>query len=300
VNKQLLNWLTFILLSMIWGSSFILMKIGLENHLTPYQIAALRIVSSGLVLAPMAVVHIRKIPLRQLFLVFLSGTIGSFIPAFLFCIAEEGIDSALAGTLNALTPIFVIITGAFFFKISTPQHKIWGIAVAFTGSILLLLSKAHLGNNKELGYVLFVIFATFLYGINVNMVAKYLHNLGSLTIASVALSLNAIPALAVLIFTGYFQLDLTTTTTLKATGAAVILGVLGTAIASIFFYMLVKRAGGIFASMVTYGIPFVAIFWGVIYNESFGWKQVACLVVILTGVYLANKKQVKLGQISSL
>jgi len=221
----------------------------------------------------------------------MSGVLGSLLPAYLFCIAEEGIDSALAGTLNSLTPIFVIITGALFFKSQTTTNKILSILISFSGSILLLLSKGHMQESQNLLYVSFVVLATIFYGFNVNMVHKNLKNIGSLQIAAVALTLNAIPALLVLIFTGYFNLPLTSKGVLLSTAAAAVLGVFGTAIASIIFYMLVKRAGAVFASMVTYGIPVVAIMWGIVYHEEVGWKQVACLAIILFGVYYANRSR---------
>ena len=290
MNKNLVNWLLFTALSVIWGSSFILMKIGLDNQLSPYQVAALRMVSAGLVLSPVAVKYIRNIPSNKLLIVLLSGTLGSLLPSFLFCMAEDGIDSSLAGTLNCLTPIFVIVTGVLFFKIKTSTNKIIGIAIAFSGSVLLLISKGHMQESQHLVYVSFVVLATILYGINVNLVGRHLGNISSLQIAAVALSLNAIPAFVVLIYTGYFMLPLTGHKYLLATGAASLLGIVGTAIATIIFYMLVKRAGGIFASMVTYGIPFIAIGWGVIYGEAFGWMQVFCLLIILSGVYWVNKK----------
>jgi len=222
----------------------------------------------------------------------MSGVLGSLLPAYLFCLAESsnGIDSALAGTLNSLTPIFVIITGALFFQSSTTANKIFGILISFTGSILLLLSKGHMQESQNLVYVSFVVLATIFYGFNVNMVHKHLHHIGSLQIAAVALTLNAIPALIVLAYTGYFNLDFTDKDVLWSTAAASILGIFGTAVASIIFYMLVKRAGAVFASMVTYGIPVIAIVWGIIYHEEVGWKQVACLGVILFGVYFANRK----------
>lgn len=219
----------------------------------------------------------------------MSGVLGSLLPAYLFCIAEEGIDSALAGTLNSLTPIFVIITGALFFKSTPTKNKVWGIIISFTGSILLLFSKGHMQESQNLVYISFVVLATIFYGFNVNMVHRNLKDIGSLQIAAVALTLNAIPALLVLIFTGYFKLDLTSKPVLLSTAAAAVLGVFGTAIASVIFYMLVKRAGAVFASMVTYGIPVVAILWGIIYHEQVGWKQIACLAIILFGVYFANR-----------
>ena len=220
----------------------------------------------------------------------MSGVLGSLLPAYLFCVAEMGIDGALAGTLNSLTPIFVIITGALFFSSKTSANKILGILIAFTGSILLLISKGHMQESQNLVYVSYVVLATILYGFNVNMVYKYLKDIGSLQIAAIALTLNAIPALAVLYFTGYFNLPLTSSGILYSTGHAALLGILGTALASVIFYKLVKSAGAVFASMVTYGIPIIANIWGIIYGEEVGWKQFACLVLILLGVYIANRR----------
>ena len=293
MNKNFISWVIFITLSVIWGSSFILMKIGLDNHLSPYQVAALRIVSAGIVLLPTMIKYIRRIPLNKIFIVFLSGFLGSLLPSFLFCLAEKGIDSSLAGTLNCLTPIFVILTGTLVFKTQTSASKVVGIVIALIGSVLLLISKGHMQESQHLLYVSFVVLATISYAINVNLVSRHLLNLTSLHIAAVALTLNAIPALLVLVFTGYFSLPLTNPNYLLATGAASLLGIAGTAVATILFYMLVKRAGGLFASMVTYGIPFIAIGWGILYDEIFGWKQIACLIIILFGVYWGNRKVVK-------
>jgi len=289
MDNKFTNWLLFISLSFIWGSSFILMKEGLQ-HLSAYQVASIRIISSGLVLLPVALVSIRQIPSKKLFIVFLSGVLGSLFPAYLFCLAEQGIDSSLAGTLNSLTPVFVIIAGALFFNTKTASNKIGGILLAFTGSILLFFSQPNFSENNNLLFVFFVVLATAFYGINVNMVHKHLSHIGSLKIAAVALSLNAIPAAIILFFTGYFDKDLLETGTLISTGYSAILGVFGTALASVLFYVLLKRAGAVFASMVTYGIPAVAILWGIAYGEHIGWKQIICVAVILAGVWLANRK----------
>jgi len=288
LNKNFINWLIFTLLSLIWGSSFIMMKEGLL-HLSAYQVAALRIVFSGIVLLPWAIKYIRQVPRNKIGVIFLSGVLGSLLPAFLFCIAEEGIDSALAGTLNSLTPIFVIIAGALFFKSKTQGNKILGIFIALSGSLLLLFSKGHMQESKNLLYISFVVLATICYGFNVNMVYRYMKQIGSLQIAAIALSLNAIPALIVLYFTGYFSLPLGDTGVLYSTAHSALLGIFGTAVASIIFYVLVKRAGAVFSSMVTYGIPIVANIWGIIYGEEVGWKQFGCLLLILLGVYIANR-----------
>lgn len=266
-----------------------MMKEGLL-HLTAFQVASLRIVFAGIVLLPSAIMNFKKIPKNKLGIIFISGVLGSLLPAYLFCVAELGIDSALAGTLNSLTPIFVIITGAVFFRSRTASKKILGIVIAFTGSILLLLSKGQMPESQNLMYISYVVLATICYGFNVNMVHKYLHHTGSLQIAAVALTLNAIPALIVLYFTGYFSLPLTESGILYSTGHAALLGVLATAIASVIFYMLIKRAGAVFSSMVTYGIPIIANLWGLFYGEEVGWIQFGCLALILFGVYMANRK----------
>jgi drug/metabolite transporter (DMT)-like permease len=297
LKGSLVNWIIFLILSIIWGSSFLLMIKGL-TQLNAYQVASLRIVFSGLVLLPIALKHFRTIPTKKISIIFLSGLLGSLLPAFLFCLAETKIDSSLAGSLNALTPVFVILMGFLFFKVKTSSNKTWGIIISFLGSVLLFLSQPVVSNNNNILFVGLVIIATMLYGINVNMVNKYLSSVPSLHIAAVALSLNAIPALFVLFFVkGYdgntfFQFNFSDVALQKAIGYTFILGVLGTAVASIIFYKLMKSAGMIFASMVTYAIPLVAVLMGVFFlNENVGWKQVACLAVILTGVYLANRTQ---------
>lgn len=294
MNSKLINWLIFIALSFIWGSSFILMKEGLV-HLTAYQVASLRIVCSGVVLLPVAYKSFREIPGNKIFITFMSGMLGSLLPAYLFCIAEQGIDSALAGVLNSLTPIFVIIIGALFFQSKTSTNKVIGILIAFSGSILLFFSQESLSEPTNAMYIMFVVIATMMYGINVNMVHRHLSHIPSVRIAALALTLNAIPALLVLYFTGYFSLDFSDKGILASSGFSAVLGIFGTTIASVIFYVLIKRAGAVFSSMVTYGIPFVAIMWGIIYGENIGWKQVLSLLIILSGVYIANRnwKKVK-------
>ena len=288
LNKQSGNWVLFIVLSLTWGSSFILMKLGLEN-LTDFQVASLRIVSAGLVLLPITIKHIRKIPFNKIGYVFLSGILGSLLPAYLFCFAETKIDSAVAGTLNALTPIFAILTGAVMFQLELPQRKVKGILIAFAGCILLMFSKG-IKSEANIGFSLIIVLATIFYGINANLIKKYLHDIGSLKTVAIGLSLCAIPAFFVLVYTGYFKI-FTKEFTLRSTAASMVLGIIGSAVANILYYMLIKRAGVLFSSMVTYGIPVVAIFWGLIAGENIGWKQILSLIVILGGVYYANSSR---------
>ncbi len=290
MSNKAFNWIIFIALSVIWGSSFILMKEGLVS-LTAFQVASLRIISSGLVLLPLAIRYFRSVPVKKIGYIALSGMLGSLLPAYLFCVAEVHIDSGLAGTLNALTPVFAIIVGAMFFRSRTSTNKVIGIIVSLTGSVLLFFAQPGFHENSNATDVLLVMAATVMYGFNINMVNRFLADIPSLHIASIALSINAVPALIVLYFTGYFSEDIFSGPMLAATGYTFILGVMGTALASVIFYMLIKRAGMVFSSMVTYAIPVVAMIWGVIYGETIGWKQVACLLIILSGVYIANRSR---------
>jgi drug/metabolite transporter (DMT)-like permease len=288
LREKLINWGLFILLSIIWGSSFVLMKEGM-HRLTPYQVASIRILSAGLVLVPFAGKAIKAIPRNKVFLVILSGLLGSFFPAYLFCIAETKLDSAIAGILNALTPFFVILIGMSFFGLKATPVKLLGVLIGFIGLCLLVTANGRFG-LENLSYALYILLATAFYGLNVNLIGRYMQGIGSLNIASLAFVFLVIPCIIILWITGYFALPLTEISTLHSTLASVVLGVMGTAVASIFFYMLIKRAGNIFASMVTYGIPFVAVVWGLWYGESVTLLQVGCLGIILVGVYLVNKK----------
>ncbi|MCX6299737.1 MAG: DMT family transporter [Bacteroidetes bacterium] len=288
MKDKLVNWGIFAALCLIWGSSFILMKLGLEA-ISAYQVAALRMLSAGIVLTPFAVDSFKKIPKNKLFLVVFSGLIGSFFPAFLFCIAETKIDSGIAGIFNALTPLSTIVVGVLFFQLKKKKKKTIGVLIGFVGLCCLFAAQKNL-SFENISYASLVLIATLLYGINVNMVSRHLHNIGSLHITAIAFVFLIVPCLVILYFTGYFSLAIASPIILKATAAAFLLGVLGTAVATVIYYMLVKRASGLFASTVTYGIPFVAMFWGILGGEHLNFLQGICMGIILLGVYITNKK----------
>ena len=290
MNKNIyLKWILFVLLALIWGSSFILMKEGLKG-LNAYQVASLRILSAGIVLMPFLGKAIKEIPRKMLGPIILSGYLGTFFPAFLFCIAETKIDSSLAGILNSLTPIFTIAIGTVFFKLKIGWLKWFGMFLGLAGMMIMLLGSIQQINVNYLGYTLCVVLATVCYGLNVNVVNEYLKELSPLNIATVAFTSLIIPTTVILLVTGYFtNIDFQNDTWTTSTAASILLGVAGTCIASVIFYTLVKKAGPVFVSMVTYGIPFVAIFWGVLAGEAITAIQLSGMVVILAGVRIVNK-----------
>jgi drug/metabolite transporter (DMT)-like permease len=286
-----INGVVFIALCIIWGSSFILMKEGIK-HLNAYQVATIRILSAGLVLLPVAVQQWKNIPLNKLGYVFLSGILGSFFPAYLFCLAETKIDSSLAGFLNSLTPVFTIFTGLLFFGQVFQRHKLVGVIIAIGGMLVLLFAKGRV-NMQFVSYAAFALVATILYGFNINLVGRHLQQTSSLAVVAVSFALLLVPCFIILWATGYFSMPLAKKGILYSSGASALLGIMGTAVATILFYILIKRAGGLFASMVTYGIPFVALWWGLLAGESINGWQVVGLVIILTGVYVTTRKKQK-------
>ena len=123
MSNKSISWLIFIALCIIWGSSFKLMHDS-QQGLSAIQIAAVRIFSAGFVFIPFAFFHFKKIPTHKLGLVLLSAVVGNLLPAFLFAEAITKLDSSLAGILNSLTPICVVIIGIFFFKDHIKSQKI--------------------------------------------------------------------------------------------------------------------------------------------------------------------------------
>ena len=266
------------------------MKLGMQA-LTAYQVASIRILSAAIALLPFAYKAFRNVPKNKRGFVILSGLLGSFFPAFLYCIAETKINSSLAAILNSLTPMFTIIVGVTFFKLTAGIYKILGVVTGFIG-LLLLPFAAHEGISVgDLSYASLVLMATVCYACNVNMVSRYLQNTAAISVAAMSFAFLLLPALLILIFSGYFELPFTSEPVMHATLASCLLGVMGSAVATILFYMLVKRDGPLFASLVTYGIPVIAVIWGMLYGEQVTLAEIGCLLIILAGVYMVNMKR---------
>jgi drug/metabolite transporter (DMT)-like permease len=286
-KQNFTNWLLFIVLSVVWGSSFILMKKSSE-HLNGLQIGAVRIFAAGVVFLPLAVFHLGKIPWRKLGIVMVTGLLGNLLPALLFASAiKENGESSLASILNSLTPLFVIVISVLFFKSKVQSKKIAGVLVGFAGLVVLSLSKGRfIANDSGL---LLILVATVFYGITVNLVSYYLKGIDGFKIASVSLTIVAIPAAFILWQQNVFSLALYDDEARWSIAIACLLGVVGSAIATALYYVLIQNAGGLFASLVTYAIPIVAIIWGLLANEQITAIQLGCLAIILLGVYLANR-----------
>lgn len=289
MNTKLASWIIFVLLCFIWGSSFILMKVA-NQYLTPYQVAALRIFSAAIVFIPFAVVHFRKVPWRKSGQLAVTGVLGNLLPAFCFAIALLKIDSSLTGILNALTPICVVVVGIVVFRDKIKTAKIVGVLIGFAGLCLLTISQDDI-SFENIAYTLLILLATLSYGTNVNFVTHFLKDTKPLHIASLSLAFMTLPSGLVLWQQNFFSVDFGDPRVQWAIVNCVLLGVVGSAIATVLFYLLVQKASGLFASLVTYGIPFVALFWGFLDGEAITVVECLCLAIILAGVYLANKPE---------
>jgi drug/metabolite transporter (DMT)-like permease len=287
-KDKIINWLIFILLSFIWGSSFILMKLS-SSELNGWQIASVRIFSAGIIFWPSAIVHLSKVPKNKVGLIILSGILGNLLPAYLFAIAiEKKVNSSLAGILNSLTPLLVIVIGILFFKATVHLRKMIGVLIGFIGLLILSLSKGGITESNFL-YAFFILLATLFYGINVNLAAFYLKGVDSFKMSSISLAFVSVPALLVMIQQNVLTLVWENSAYRLPVFASVVLGLMGSAVATLLFYILIKKAGAVFASLVTYGIPIVAILWGIAFREEITVLQIGCLGIILSGVYLANR-----------
>lgn len=287
IKENLINWSIFIFLSLVWGSSFKLMKIGMVEF-SSYQVASLRIFSAGLFLLPLALKNIKGIKRNEFLLIILSGLLGNYLPAYLFCIAETKIDSSLAGIINSLMPIFVIVVGVIFFNLDITKKKIIGVLSAFIGLSVLLGAKGF-SHDLNFFHILLAIIGTLFYGINSHLISLKLKDLSSVKIISVSTTALAIPSLVTLFYTDFFNVFSNEKQFILSLSASVVLGVLGTALASWLFYILIKRAGSVFASLVTNTMPIVAVFWGWVSGESVTILEIICLFIILSGVYYTNK-----------
>lgn len=254
--------------------------------MTGWQIGAVRIFSAAVVFLPFALFYSRRIPAKKLPLVLLTGLLGNLFPAFLFGLAiEQESESSLAGILNSLTPLFVIVIGSLFFRKLVPAKKVVGVLIGFAGLVLLSITKGPVTLNA-IGFTLLILLATVFYGLNVNLITTYLKGIDPFQMATISIAWLLLPTLAVLYF---HPVSFSTPAMRQSIFACVTLGIMGSAAATALYYILIRKAGGLFASLVTYAVPVVAIFWGVLAGEQIGVVQMGCLGIILGGVYLANR-----------
>lgn len=276
-------WILIGILSLIWGSSFILMKRGLEAY-DPIQVAGLRLGISFLAMLPFALKNLRKVTARDWPFLVIVGWAGSGFPAFLFSLAQTRISSAVAGMLNSLTPLFTLAIGMMFFGLTFRKTWLIGILMGLLGVILIVGQVNHWSIGTTGWYALAALGATLFYATSGNTVKAHLQHLDSITIGSLGFTTVGIPAILILLSTDFTHRVSSHPLGWSALGYVALLAMFGTVIASILFYYLIRETDQIFGSMVSYLIPLVAVGWGILDGESLHWIYGVSLVLILAGV----------------
>lgn len=288
MQSKHLKWYLLIILSLTWGSSFILIKRGLVG-LTPFQLGSLRIIFSALFLIIIGFNSLRKIPKPKWKYLALTALFGTFLPVYLFSIAQTEIHSSISAILNSLTPLGTLIIGAVAFGVQFQKRQLFGVLIGLVGCGLLIFKGALDNPNQNYYYTLFVVVAAMCYSVNVNLIKKHLSDVSPLSITVGNFTVILLPAIAILFSSGFADVA-AEPETLHAMFFVAILGLVGTALANIIFFKLIHISSPIFASSVTYMIPVVAFGWGLFDNESLSMLQVLGAAIILLGVYFSSKK----------
>jgi drug/metabolite transporter (DMT)-like permease len=293
MNQEQKKWLYLFTLAIIWGSSFILIKKGLVG-LTPLQLGSLRTVVSSLFIFIIGYKSLKTILNSQWKWIILSGFVGTFLPSFLFAFAETEVDSGVVSILNALVPLNAILIGLTIFKVTTTKTQMLGVILGFIGASMLIFNSMELNPDQNYLYAGFVVLSTVMYGLNVNIIKQYLQEVKPIAIATGNFVAIFIPAFLVLIFSGFFTSQTFEHQSIYSSiGFVVILSIIGTVMAKIIFNNLIQISSAVFASSVTYLMPIVALLWGVFDGELFGLNQGFASLIIMCGIYLANKKTKK-------
>lgn len=282
------KWFLLILLSLIWGSSFILIKRGLVG-LDPFQLGALRIIFACLFMVIVGFKSIPKIPLNKWKYVAITSLFGNGLPVFLFAYAQTGIKSSVSGILNSLTPLYTLLIGVLAFGLGFVRNQVIGVVLGLTGCLLLVFFGKSASGETNYFCAFLVVIATMCYALNVNLIKRYLSDVSPLAITTGNFLTLLIPALIILFANGYANV-MTQPEVIHSTLFMIILGMVGTGIANILYYQLIQITSPLFASSVTYFIPIVAMSWGMLDGETLNFMQLVGAGVILSGVYLASKK----------
>lgn len=288
MKVQNTKWLLLVALALIWGSSFILIKKGLIA-LNPFQVGSLRIIFCALFLLVIGFRSLAAIPQTKWKYIALTSLFGTFVPAYLFAIAQTQINSSVSSILNSLTPLNTLILGVVVFGLDFKRTQIFGVVIGLAGTILLIFNGAANQPNQNYYYTILILIASLCYATNVNLIKKYLSDIKPLCITTGNFLVMLLPALLILSFTDFFSI-MHVAEVSNAMIFIAVLGIIGTGIANVLFYKLIQISSPVFATSVTYLIPVVAFFWGLLDNEMLTPMQFLGAFIILIGVYLSSKK----------
>tara|TARA_B110000503_G_scaffold17321_1_gene25086 strand:+ start:6160 stop:7035 length:876 start_codon:yes stop_codon:yes gene_type:complete len=290
MNTEQKKWFFLFILAITWGSSFILIKKGLQG-LSPLQLGSLRTVISALFIFTIGFKSLKTIQSHQWKWIVITGFLGTFFPSFLFAFAETEVDSGVVSILNSLVPLNTILIGLAVFKITSTKTQVFGVILGFIGASMLIFNSMELHPDQNYLYAGFVVLATVMYASSVNIIKRYLQDVKPIAIATGNFVAIVIPAVLALSFSNFFTTQTFENAAIyRSIGCVAILSLFGTVMAKIIFNTLIQISSPVFASSVTYLMPVVALLWGLLDGEVFGLNQGLASLLIVSGIYLANKK----------
>lgn len=265
---------------------------------SPLQVASLRIAVAGLAFLPIFIFNFKKIDWTQLQPLLIVGFAGSAIPALLFSLAQTQVSSSVAGVLNSMTPIFVLIQGVLFYGLVFTKNRLLGVILGFLGALLLILGPSYFipqveevvsTKDKNEWYALFLILATYCYALSGNTIQKYFKNVSAINLSAAAYCLVAPVGILYLLFSDFTKVLQTHPDAMTSLGAIVFLSLVGTVAASTLFFKLIQMTSALFASTVAFLIPIVAICFGFLDGEKVTIYHFLGMAMILFGVYITRK-----------
>ena len=290
VKVQNQKWLYLVLLSLIWGSSFILIKRSLLGF-SPLQVGGFRILFASILLFLVGFRSLKTLSKADWKWITIAGLCSSFFPPFFFALAQTQIDSGVTSIFNSVAPLCTTLVGIVLFGLAITQRQVLGVSIGLLGTVVLITAGMEFNPNQNYWYAIFIIVSALGYAFNINIIKRYLPHLSPLAVTTASFGVAVFPALIILMYTGVFQQFVHDSAMHQAVWYIMALAFLGTALANILFNKLIKLSSPVFAASVTYLIPLVAVLFGFLDGENISLIQLLGGLIILFGVWLVNRKK---------
>ena len=280
-------------LSLIWGSSYILMTIGLKSF-TPYEVSAWRYVFALLAIAPFALRKLTQISRSDWPWIIVVTFVGTGFPGIIYPTAVQYVDSSVIGIINALTPLFTLCIGLAIFRLRLTLFKGLGVLLGLLGASILILAGSPSGSDTTVSYALLAVLAPFCYGISTNVIKSKLGHLNPLAITMAMFTQLGFLGILFLVLSPNWKVSFFDTSNgidfmhIESILAMIFLGGFGTSLALFLFYNLIQRTSAVAASTVTYIMPVVALFWGFLAGEEIDIWHAFGFAFIVSGIFLVN------------
>ncbi|KRP05077.1 MAG: hypothetical protein ABS25_04485 [Cryomorphaceae bacterium BACL18 MAG-120507-bin74] len=290
MNRSGLAWGLFIGLVLVWGSSFMLMKIALQSF-EAIQIGAMRLLFAAVAILIISRKHFHEFRRADLGPLLVVAIMGNSLPYILFPIAVAHVPSGVVGVANAMTPVFALLVGVLAFGRKLRRIQVGGVTLGLLGAVLLISPWRAVVPGQEINpnYLLLAILAAGFYGVSINTIGSRLSHLSPRGITLFVMLLTVPMSLGILGVTQVWN-----TVRMEHFGPAIaslaFLGIVGTGIATVLFNRLIALTTPLMAASTTYLIPVVALAWGVAMGETILAHHLAGMIAIILGVYLVNKK----------